>query len=245
MKSRTLDHTTACDASMAETKTRAYPGSKRLIAASLSLALSLGAIASGELSNLTRHAENLGEFFVSTAWADTPNASHESTMPANNAPFGDVARLATLIDDGEAPSGITTASSSSLSTKRTEKAAAQAREEGLQNLIALAMDLAGTPYRYGGTTPRGFDCSGFTMYCFQNALGVELPRSAAAQSGLGESIPLSEAQPGDLVFWGSRYGVYHVGISLGDGQYIHAAASGSVRVESTAVYAPSFAKRIF
>ena len=112
-------------------------------------------------------------------------------------------------------------------------------------LLGQAMSLKGSPYAYGGTTPRGFDCSGFTQYCFRNALGIELPRTAAGQAALGESVSMDELQPGDLLFWGSGSGVYHVGIYVEDGTYIHAAGTGKgVRVQTMDYFHPTFAKRI-
>lgn len=112
-------------------------------------------------------------------------------------------------------------------------------------LLEIAKQQLGVPYVYGGTTPSGFDCSGFTQYCFKQALGIELPRTADAQYGLGESVALNDLQPGDLVFWGSRRGIYHVGIYVGDGNYIHAGASAhSICIQSMSAYSPTSAKRI-
>ena len=119
------------------------------------------------------------------------------------------------------------------------------KQAKVSNLLDTALSLEGSPYSYGGTTPRGFDCSGFTRYCFDKALGMKLPRTAAAQAALGESVSMDELQPGDLLFWGSGSGVYHVGIYVEDGTYIHAAGSGKgVRVQSMEYFHPSFAKRV-
>lgn len=119
------------------------------------------------------------------------------------------------------------------------------RDGSVDALLAVAREHEGDPYAYGGTTPRGFDCSGFVKYCFQQALGIELPRTAGAQSSQGESVPFDELQRGDLLFWGSKSGVYHVGIYLEDGNYIHAAGRGKgVRVESMDYFMPTFAKRL-
>lgn len=116
------------------------------------------------------------------------------------------------------------------------------REEAL---LDLAYEQLGVPYVYGGTTPSGFDCSGFTQYIFREALGIELPRSAAAQYGVGESVSLDELQAGDLVFWGSGKGIYHVGLYIGDGNYIHAGnSSRSICIQSMAAYKPTCAKRL-
>ncbi len=121
---------------------------------------------------------------------------------------------------------------------------AEIRSNSIEDAITLAESLKGTPYVYGGTTTSGFDCSGFTSYVFKNAYGIELPRSAAAQSSLGEYVSLDEAERGDLLFWG-KSGVYHTGIYLGDGVYIHAAASGSVKTQTFDAYCPTFAKRVY
>ncbi len=120
-----------------------------------------------------------------------------------------------------------------------------AQQASANNLVNMALSLKGSPYSYGGTTPRGFDCSGFTQYCFRNALGIEIPRTAAAQASLGESVSMDELQPGDLLFWGSGSGIYHVGIYVEDGTYIHAAGSGKgVRIQSMEYFHPTFAKRV-
>lgn len=115
----------------------------------------------------------------------------------------------------------------------------------VDKLLEEAMSHEGAPYVYGGTTPSGFDCSGFVLYCFRTALGMDLPRTAAAQSGLGTSVPMDSLERGDLLFWGSGGGVYHVGIYVGDGSYIHAAGDGQgVCVDTMTYFTPSFAKRL-
>lgn len=132
-----------------------------------------------------------------------------------------------------------------------DEAAAQAEAEALegrrQSVVAEADAQLGAPYSYGGTTPSGFDCSGFTRWVFSHALGRELPRTAAEQSALGVGVSLDELVPGDLLFWGSGSGsgVYHVGIYAGDGEYIHASTGGGRVMRATFDYfAPDFAKRV-
>ncbi|MGX7164241.1 C40 family peptidase [Enterococcus massiliensis] len=101
------------------------------------------------------------------------------------------------------------------------------------------------PYTWGGNNPtEGFDCSGFTKYVFA-ASGISLPRTAGAQSTVGTVIPISQAQAGDLLFWGSVGSAGHVAIALGGGQYVHAPAPGQmVSVSSYQYYSPSFAVRM-
>ena len=86
-----------------------------------------------------------------------------------------------------------------------------------------ARDALGTPYRYGGTTPAGMDCSGLTQASFL-AAGIEIPRTSQQQFDGLEHI--ERARPGDLMFFGSGNRVSHVGIYMGNNQMIHAPGSG-------------------
>lgn len=103
----------------------------------------------------------------------------------------------------------------------------------LPELVVTALKLRGTPYRWGGSDPSGFDCSGFVQWVF-NAVGVRLPRETKDQFRAGDEIDLDEVVPGDLVFFNTENkGASHVGMVIGDGQFVHAPSSrGVVRVES-------------
>ena len=100
-----------------------------------------------------------------------------------------------------------------------------ATDPGAAALLA-AESRIGTPYRYGGSGPDAFDCSGLVAYAYQQA-GVALPRTAAQQYALARPLPRAELRPGDLVFfrWSGRE-VSHVGIYAGDGQFVHAPQTG-------------------
>ena len=113
------------------------------------------------------------------------------------------------------------------------------------SVIAEAYKYLGVPYVWGGKTPSGFDCSGFTSYVFRNATGREIGGWTVPQESAGTKISVGEAQPGDLYFWGSAGSTYHVAIALGGGQYIHAPTTGkTVSVGSVGSYGPSFAVRM-
>lgn len=93
------------------------------------------------------------------------------------------------------------------------------------SIIAIATRYLGVPYVWGGDTPKGFDCSGFTQYVFRQ-LGIYLPRTASEQQRVGISISKSEIRQGDLVFFGKI--AHHVGIYAGNGYMIHAPQTGDV-----------------
>ncbi|MBV4447348.1 C40 family peptidase [Clostridium tyrobutyricum] len=93
------------------------------------------------------------------------------------------------------------------------------------SIIAYASNFLGTPYVWGGTTPAGFDCSGFVQYVYAH-FGISLPRIASDQQNVGTPVSRANLQPGDLVFFGSP--AYHVGIYVGNGSYINAPKTGDV-----------------
>ena len=92
---------------------------------------------------------------------------------------------------------------------------------GTSSVVAKAKQYIGSRYVYGGSTPSGFDCSGFTSYVYKQ-FGVALNRTAAGQFGNGVAVSKSQLQSGDLVMFG-KSGINHVGIYIGGGQMVHAA----------------------
>jgi cell wall-associated NlpC family hydrolase len=99
-------------------------------------------------------------------------------------------------------------------------------------VVSTAFKMLGRPYRFGGSTPSGFDCSGLVQFSFQQA-GLNVPRTALEQYERSTPVPDNRLQPGDLLFFtlNSRR-VAHVGIYVGDGKFIHAPAIGKQVMES-------------
>lgn len=125
---------------------------------------------------------------------------------------------------------------------------ADAREIKVDKVISTARTFIGTPYKYGGTTRNGMDCSGLLINSFQ-AVNVALPRSSEAQSKVGEEVTMKELEPGDLVFFATgrrKREVTHVGLVTDvrgkeDVKFIH--SSSSLGVVETNLYAEYYQKR--
>ncbi|MCM3789199.1 C40 family peptidase [Domibacillus indicus] len=99
--------------------------------------------------------------------------------------------------------------------------------------IAEAKEHIGTPYQFGGTTPAGFDCSGFIQYVHKQT-GYSLPRTAADMYKKGQAVSKANMEPGDLMFFTTyKKGASHVGIYLGNNQFIHASSSKGVTIDQT------------
>jgi cell wall-associated NlpC family hydrolase len=106
----------------------------------------------------------------------------------------------------------------------TSDGAAVAPPARYGGVVGIAMGFLGVPYRWGGASPSGFDCSGFIMYVFAQ-IGVSLPHNAAAQYGYGTPVSRDQLEAGDLVFFN---GLGHAGIYIGGGNFIHAPHTGDV-----------------
>ena len=101
-----------------------------------------------------------------------------------------------------------------------------------RRIISTAMEYMGVPYVFGGTSPYGFDCSGYVQYVFAHS-GISLPRTADVQYEVGTPVSTTDLVPGDLVFFTTyTYGASHVGIYVGEGNFIHASSSQGVTISS-------------
>lgn len=115
-----------------------------------------------------------------------------------------------------------------ISTTGTSNASASS----FDSLYKSARSYLGVPYKYGGTTASGFDCSGFTQVVFKNN-GISIPRTTSQQYATGQAVSKNNLQAGDLVFFNtSGRGVSHVGIYIGSNNFIHASTSRGVMVSS-------------
>ena len=125
-------------------------------------------------------------------------------------------------------SGSTDSSGSSSITPPSNSVSYNGSSEKRAAVLEYAAQFLGTPYVYGGSTPSGFDCSGFTSYVFKNTVG-SIPRVAQAQFDATTRVSMDELLPGDLVFFGSSASsISHVGIYVGNNQFIHSPHTGDV-----------------
>ncbi|AMV60497.1 Extracellular protein, gamma-D-glutamate-meso-diaminopimelate muropeptidase [Pediococcus damnosus] len=131
-----------------------------------------------------------------------------------------------------------------------ETAQAMTTETSAQNnsICDMARSLAtrNIPYVWGGEAMSGMDCSGFTEWVYAHAKGVTLGHNTVIQEGHVTKHTVAEAQPGDLLFWGSQGASYHVGIYIGNGKYVAAPAPGqNVSVQTVSgAFMPSFSGHV-
>jgi len=93
------------------------------------------------------------------------------------------------------------------------------------DVVALAKQYLGVPYRYGGSTPTGFDCSGYMLFLFHQ-FGKELPRTADQQATVGRQVDIDNLQPGDIVFFATdEPTISHSGLYIGEHKFIHASST--------------------
>lgn len=111
-------------------------------------------------------------------------------------------------------------------------------------IAQYAQKFLGVPYRFGGTTPSGFDCSGFIGYVYGNN-GIQLPRTSSAQYNTGKPVSKSNLKVGDLVFFANTYkaGISHSGIYIGNNKFISATSSRGIKIDSlsSSYWGPKFA----
>ncbi|WP_050614004.1 C40 family peptidase [Bacillus testis] len=112
-------------------------------------------------------------------------------------------------------------------------AAAYQSSSAKEKVIEVGKNYIGTAYRFGGSTPKGFDCSGFIGYTYSRATGKKLPRTTTQLFSQGTGVNKSQLQKGDMVFFSTyKKGPSHVGIYIGNNNFLHASTSRGVTIDS-------------
>jgi cell wall-associated NlpC family hydrolase len=126
---------------------------------------------------------------------------------------------------------LVTACSSSPPSHTGEKTNAEARQLALEKqLMAFHHEWEGVPYRYGGMSKQGVDCSAFVYLVYKDIWGTSLPRTTEDQSNLGKAVTKGNLKTGDLVFFKTEWSTRHVGIYLSDNRFLHASTSQGVMI---------------
>ncbi len=147
-----------------------------------------------------------------------------SIKPANVRPvvIEDISVKQARADEKAAKLAAAQRADAARASRSTARTALPSPSQSASGIVGIAQSLFGIPYVYGGSSPSGFDCSGFTSYVYRQA-GISIPRTASQQQAAATRV--SNPQPGDLVFFG--YPAYHVGIYVSPGRMIDAQHSGT------------------
>lgn len=168
--------------------------------------------------------------------ATRPHRSlRESTSTDNTADWGGIESLDVPYSKSQAEKNAESHAASRNTTRSTPAPAATTIAPASitgdgADIARYALEFQGSPYVYGGTTPAGWDCSGFTAYIYGH-FGVRLPHQSEAQQAMGTPVSAADAQPGDLLW---RTG--HVGIYLGNGMMIHASTPDTGTIVTPVAY---------
>ena len=205
-------------------------------AASTNTASSTSMTASSQASKAKKKTTKAKSTTTNTASSSNTAASSNTASSSNTAASSNTASSSnTAASSSQAVSQAPTGSTSTSTSTASASASA---------ITSYALNFLGVPYVWGGTTPSGFDCSGFVQYVYSH-FGINLGRTTYTQQYAGTKISVASAQAGDLYFWGSYGSAYHVAIALGGGQYVMAPAPGqNVMTGSVSSYTPSFAVRV-
>lgn len=202
----------------------------------------------GQVLKLTSSSAVMQSTAVVTAPASSEGVSEYIIQPGDNL-WSIALKYGTTVDNLKILNGLTSDAlyaGDALKVTGTPAAAPSVSRSGDSisgaRVVAKAAQYLGTPYRYGGSAPGGFDCSGFTSYIFKQ-FNIYLNRTAAGQYNQGIAVSKANLCSGDLVFFNTYGGISHVGIYAGNGQFIHSSSPSSGGVIYSALNEGYYASR--
>ncbi|ETY73907.1 gamma-D-glutamate-meso-diaminopimelate muropeptidase [Lactiplantibacillus fabifermentans T30PCM01] len=181
----------------------------------------------------------------SSAASQSSSTATSSSSTATSTSSAATSSAATSSTTSAATSSASTASSTAATTNSSSSTTTSSSDLATGSVTGLAVKLASAniPYVWGGASLSGMDCSGLVQYVYLHAAGISLPHSTVGQESYVSIHSVADAQPGDILFWGSRGASYHDAIYLGNNQFVAAPTEGeNVKVQSfTSDFMPSFA----
>ncbi len=207
-------------------------------AASSTTSQSSTSTASATSTSSTTATSTASQAQSTAATAVTSTATQSSSAATSSNTTSQSSSSAATSSASSTASSTATTNSSSTTTSSTSDLAT-----GSVTGLALKLASANIHYVWGGASLSGMDCSGLVSYVYQHAAGITLPHSTVAQESYVTTHSVADAQPGDILFWGSRGGTYHDAIYIGNNQYVAAPTEGqNVQVQTISSYfMPSFA----
>lgn len=228
----------AVSASSASSSTATSQSKSVAASASVTSSASSSAASSTTTSQSTASTASATSTSSTTATSTASQASSTAASAASTTSTASQSSSAATSSASNTASSTATTNSSSTTTSSTSDLAT-----GSVTGLALKLASANIPYVWGGASLSGMDCSGLVSYVYQHAAGITLPHSTVAQESYVTTHSVADAQPGDILFWGSRGSTYHDAIYIGNNQYVAAPTEGqNVQVQTISSYfMPSFA----
>ncbi|MCG0729569.1 peptidoglycan endopeptidase [Lactiplantibacillus plantarum] len=213
-------------------------------ATSQSKSVAASASVTSSVSSSAASSTTTSQSTASTASA-TSTSSTTATSTASQASSTAASAASTTSTASQSSSAATSSASNTATTNSSSTTTSSTSDLATGSVTGLALKLASAniPYVWGGASLSGMDCSGLVSYVYQHAAGITLPHSTVAQESYVTTHSVADAQPGDILFWGSRGSTYHDAIYIGNNQYVAAPTEGqNVQVQTISSYfMPSFA----
>ncbi|MFB9769407.1 C40 family peptidase [Lactiplantibacillus modestisalitolerans] len=241
----TASQTSSSTSSQATSSTSTVSSQSTQSAASTSQASSQASSSSSVTSSSTTQQPVAEKTTVSHATATTTTPTNTNAAAATQTTATSSSSQATSSASQSSSQATSSSASQAAASSSTSQATTSTSDLATGSVTGLALKLASAniPYVWGGSSLSGMDCSGLVAYVYQHAAGISLPHNTIMQESYVTTHSVASAQPGDILFWGSRGSTYHDAIYIGNNQFVAAPQPGeNVKVQTISSYfMPSFA----